>query len=259
MSAQKRSMTRGDLGALLDEWLQPARFTDVAENGLQVEGNDVVTKVVTGVSANRAFIEQAIDVGADAIVVHHGLVWGGGIRRLDGWLKERVRLLLQHGINLFAYHLPLDAHPQFGNNAGLARALGLVATTPFGRYKGQLIGLQGALSPRATLPGLVERARKNVTGDGVVHAFGDPKRELSSIGLCTGGAPDLLHEAVAAGLDVYVTGEVTEYVKAVADESGVCFVGLGHHATERFGPRALADALRTHGLDADFVDVENPA
>jgi dinuclear metal center YbgI/SA1388 family protein len=258
MPGQRREWTRAELGALLDEWLQPARFTDVAENGLQVEGKGVVQKVVTGVTANRALIERAIAVGADAVVVHHGLVWGGGIRRLDGWLKERVRLLLHHQINLFAYHLPLDAHAQLGNNAGLARALGVVATTPFGRFKGQLVGLQGALSPRATLSGLVERARKNVVGDGVVHAFGDARRELSSIGLCTGGAPDLLHEAVAAGLDVYVTGEVTEYVKAVAEESGVCFVALGHHATERFGPRALADALRDHDVDAVFVDVDNP-
>ena len=259
MPSHNRQATRGEFGALLEEWLQPTRFTDVAENGLQVEGAEVVTKVVTGVSANRALIEAAIDVGADAVVVHHGLVWGGGIRRLDGWLKERVRLLLQHRINLFAYHLPLDAHAELGNNAGLAHALGVVATTPFGRYKGQLIGVQGALSPRATLPGLVERARKNVVGDGVVHAFGDPRRELSSIGLCTGGAPDLLHEAVDVGLDVYVTGEVTEYVKAIADESGVCFLGLGHHATERFGPRALADALRAQGFDAAFADVDNPA
>ncbi len=239
--------------------LEPGRFADVAENGLQVEGVDVVTRVVTGVSANQALLEAAVAHGAQAVIVHHGLVWGGGIRRLDGWLRKRMQLLLAHDLNLFAYHLPLDAHPDVGNNVGLARALGVTSTKPFGRYKGQLIGLQGTLAPRASLAGLVERARKNVVGDaGRVHAFGDPRQEITSVGLCTGGAPELLHEAIDAGLDAYITGEVTEYVKAVAEESGVCFLGLGHHATERFGPRALAAALRDHGLDAVFVDVDNP-
>lgn len=255
-------MKRTALAALLDEMLQPAKFNDVAENGLQVEGRDEFADdavIVTGVTANRALIEAAIDKGAAAIVVHHGLVWGGGIRRLDGWLMQRVKLLIEHGISLFAYHLPLDAHVDIGNNAALARALGVVDAVPFGRYKGQLIGLRGVLSPAASLSGLIERAKKNVVDEGaVVYGFGDPKRVLSSIGVCTGGAPDLLHDAVAAGLDVYVTGEVTEYVKAVAEESGTAFVGLGHHASERGGPRELALALRVRGLNARFIDVENP-
>jgi dinuclear metal center YbgI/SA1388 family protein len=252
-------MHRRDFAALLDEWLQPGRFADVAENGLQVEGRDEVRVVVTGVTANRALIEAAIARGADAVVVHHGLVWGGGLRRLDGWLKERVRLLIAHDVNLFAFHLPLDAHPELGNNAGLARALGVVDTTPFGRFKGQLVGLRGSLSPAVTLAALVKRARTQVTRDGAVVAFGDGQRVLTSVGLCTGGAPELLHEAVAEGLDAYVTGEVTEYVKAVAEESGVAFVAVGHHASERFGAQALAEKLRLHGLDAVFVDVDNPA
>jgi dinuclear metal center YbgI/SA1388 family protein len=256
-------MHRRELGALLDGWLQPARFTDVAENGLQVEGRDDVATVVTGVTANRALIEAAIARGAHAIVVHHGLIWGG-IRRLDGWLLQRVRLLLQHDISLFAYHLPLDAHPELGNNAGLARALGVVETAPFGRYKGQFVGLRGVLAPSSasssvTLGGLVARARENVVGDGVVHAYGDPARPVATIGLCSGGAPDLLHEAIAERLDVYVTGEATEYVKAVAEESGTAFLGLGHHASERFGARSLALALAAHGLDTTFIDVDNPA
>lgn len=253
-------MKRKELGALLDELLQPQRFKDVAENGLQVEGSDDVDVVVCGVTANRALIEKAIAKKASAIVVHHGLVWGGGIRKLDGWLLQRVKLLVENGISLFAYHLPLDAQPDFGNNRALADALGLVELQPFGAYKGQLIGLQGTLVPAASLNGLVERARKNVVDDGAhVYAFGDAKRTLKTVGVCTGGAPDLLHDAVAAGLDAYVTGEVTEYVKAVADESGVCFVGLGHHATERGGPRGLAAALTARGVNAVFVDVENPA
>ena len=254
-------MKRAAFAALLDELLKPAAFSgDAAENGLQVEGRDDVVTVVCGVTANRALIDAATAVGADTIVVHHGLVWGGGIRRIDGWLKQRVQRLIAHDVNLFAYHLPLDAQPQFGNNAGLARALGVTSTQPFGRYKGQYIALRGELAEPVTLAGLVARARANVVDDGaVVHAFGDRQKTLRTIGVCTGGAPDLLHEAVGLGLDVYVTGEVTEYVKAVAEESGTCFVGLGHHASERFGPRGLAEVLVARGIDARFIDVENPA
>lgn len=254
-------MQRRALLTLLDDWLKPGTFTDVAENGLQVEGRDEVKKVVCGVSASRALIERAIAEGADAVVVHHGVVWGGGIRRLDGWLGERVRLLMRNDVNLFAYHLPLDAWPEAGNNAGLARALEVKEPEAFGRYKGQLIGLKGKLSSTTGdavgLDELEERVARHVGPP--LAVFGDRRRPLRTIGVCTGGAPDLLHDAVAEGLDAYVTGEVTEWVKAVAEETGTSFIAAGHHATERFGPRGLADKLRASGLDARFVDVENPA
>jgi dinuclear metal center YbgI/SA1388 family protein len=249
-------MKRDALTELLDGWLQPAAFTDSAENGLQVEGREDIQKVVCGVTANRALIEAAIEAGADAIVVHHGLVWGGGIRRLEGWLGQRVRLLVKADVNLFAYHLPLDAWPEAGNNAGLARTLGIEELAPFGRYKGQLIGLRGVM-PRLTLGALEERVRERVGPPRAV--FGDRARVLRTIGVCTGGAPDLLHDAVAEGLDAYLTGEVTEWVQAVAEETGTAFIAAGHHATERFGPRGLADKLTAAGLDARFIDVENPA
>lgn len=253
-------MQRRALLALLDDWLKPGTFTDVAENGLQVEGRDEVKKIVCGVSASRALIEVAVAEGADAVVVHHGLVWGGGIRRLDGWLGQRVRLLMKHDVNLFAYHLPLDAWPEAGNNAGLARALDLVELQPFGRYKGQLIGLKGVASSsggRLTLGELEARVSSRVGPP--LAVFGDRARAIRTVGVCTGGAPDLLHDAVAEGLDAYVTGEVTEWVKAISDETGTAFIAAGHHATERFGPRGLADKLCGAGLDARFVDVENPA
>lgn len=252
-------MHRADLHALLDRWLEPARFRDVAENGLQVEGRDEVKRVVCGVTANAALIEAAIDAGADAIFVHHGLVWGGGMRRLTGWLGARVRRLFEGGLSLFAYHLPLDAHPTLGNNAGLADALGVTeGRVPFGEYKGQLIGVKGALAGGAsTLGDVVERVRANVGEPPFV--FGDLARPVRQVGLCTGGAPELLQAAVDEGLDLYVTGEVTEWSKAVAHETGVAFIAAGHHNSERFGPRRVADALAAEGLDATFVDVENPA
>jgi putative NIF3 family GTP cyclohydrolase 1 type 2 len=139
-------MKRSELNAKLNAWLQPEKFRDVAENGLQIEGRENIERIICGVSANQALIDAAVEKKADAIFVHHGLVWGGGIRALKGWLAARVRTLMANEISLFAYHLPLDAHPQFGNNAGLADALELGdARTPFGEYKGQAIGIQGEL------------------------------------------------------------------------------------------------------------------
>jgi dinuclear metal center YbgI/SA1388 family protein len=249
-------MTRDALAALLDGWLEPGRFDDAAENGLQVEGRAEVRRVVCGVTASQALIDQAVAAGADAVVVHHGLVWGGGIRRLTGWLGRRVATLLAHEVSLFAYHLPLDAHPSLGNNAGLAEALGVtLESTPFGAYRGQTIGLRGRLAGQSFADVL---ARVRATVGAPVCAVGDPGRPVATIGLCTGGAPELLHEAIDAGLDCYVTGEVTEWVPSVAAEAGVAFVAAGHHATERFGPRRLAAALVARGLDARFVDVPNP-
>lgn len=249
-------MTRDALATLLDGWLEPGRFGDVAENGLQVEGRAEVRRVVCGVTASQALIDRAVADGADAIVVHHGLVWGGGIRRLAGWLGRRVRTLLAADVSLFAYHLPLDAHPTLGNNAGLAEAIGVaVEPTPFGAYRGQTIGLRGRLGGEP-FADVVARVRAAVGEPAWV--FGDPARRIETVGLCTGGAPDLLHEAIDAGLDCYVTGEATEWVTSVAAESGVAFVAAGHHATERFGPKRLAAALAAEGLDARFVDVPNP-
>ena len=270
-------MTRDELTALLDGWLAAAKFVDVAENGLQVEGKDDVRRVVCGVTANAALIDAAIAQGADAIVVHHGLVWGGGMRRLDGWLGARVRKLMKHDVSLYAYHLPLDAHPTLGNNVGLATALGLDERTPWGAYKGQTIGLRGVVAPQA-FGAFVARVAAGVAvavgGKGAPTtaaaptasaipaalpiAFGDDARVVRTVGVCTGGAADLLHAAIADRLDVYVTGEGAEWAQALAAETGVCFVAAGHHATERFGPRAVAAALVDAGVDATFVDVENP-
>jgi dinuclear metal center YbgI/SA1388 family protein len=252
-------MKRDALRALFDEWLEPGRFNDAAENGLQVEGKPEISRIVTGVSANRTLIERAVALGADAVVVHHGLVWGGGIRRIDGWLKERIALLLQHGISLFAYHLPLDAHKTLGNNAGLAEALGVIddERAPFGRYKGTPIGWSGPLKNAVAFEHFVAHARLHVGNP--LAAFGDLTRPVRTVGVCSGGAPELLHEAISERLDVYVTGEVTEWVKSVSEESGTAFVALGHHRTERFGAMRLASALSSLAIETTFVDVENPA
>jgi len=251
-------MRRVELESLLNGWLEPERFRDVGENGLQVEGGDDVDTVVCGVTANRTLIEAAIAQKAQAIFVHHGIVWGGGIRHLKGWMKTRVALLLEHDISLFAYHLPLDAHPTLGNNAGLADALGVGdERQPFGEFKGQFVGTMGD----ATTPRSFKEVRTSLvdTIGPSLAAFGDDDKTIRSIALCSGGAPDRIYEAIDKGADLFVTGEATEYCKAMSDETGICFIAGGHHHTERFGAQRVAQALAGEGLNASFVDVENPA
>ncbi len=251
-------MRRSALHHLLDRWLGPERFQDVAHNGLQVEGREEICTVICGVSANAALIEEAVAAGADALFVHHGLVWGGGIQSVSGWLGKRIVRLIEADLNLFAYHLPLDAHPDLGNNVGLARALGLAEERePFGEYKGQLIGTGGRLE--SPLPFEAVCARVSETVGGPVFQCGDPRKRVERVAICSGGAPDLLYEAVGNGYDLFLTGEATEWVKAVAEETGTAFIAAGHHATERFGPRAIAAALDAEeGLSAQFIDIPNP-
>lgn len=255
-NAAMARMHRDDLARMLDGWLSPSAFTDAAENGLQVEGRADIERVTCGVTASLELIELAIEAKADAIVVHHGLVWSGGIRRLDGWLGARVRRLIKADVNLFAFHLPLDAHAELGNNAQLARALGVVETRPFGRYQGQLIGVAGKLAEPAAPGAFLERVAERV---GPVHSSSRLVDAVRTVGICSGGAASMLHDAVAEQLDVFVTGEPAEWTHAISQETGVGFVAAGHHATERFGPKALAEKLAAHGLEARFIDVENAA
>ncbi len=252
-------MQRLELHQLLDHWLSPGNFEDVAHNGLQVEGRAHIEKIVCGVSANAELIERAIQEKADALFVHHGLVWGGGIQTISGWLGKRISRLVNAELNLFAYHLPLDAHPSLGNNAGLAEALGLSedTRTPFGEYKGQLIGFAGLLESTVSFETFCSRVEKKIGP--ILFAHGDPQREIQKVSICSGGAPDRLYEAVDSGADLFLTGEATEWVQAISKETGVAFIAAGHHATERFGPRKVASALcQETSIDAQFIDVPNP-
>jgi dinuclear metal center YbgI/SA1388 family protein len=230
------------------------RFEDYGPNGLQVEGRTTVQRLVSGVTASRALIDAAIAAGADAIVVHHGLFWRGQDGRLVGWLAERVRRLMAHGVNLYAYHLPLDAHAELGNNAQLGHRLGLAADARFGA---QQLGFAGrasetsldALACRAA--GALGRAPLVLPGDG---------RALRRIGWCTGGAQGYFEAAIAAGCDAFLTGEVSEPQAHLARETGVAFLACGHHATERYGAPALGAHLAGHfGLEHAFIEIDNPA
>ena len=235
--------------------LRPDTFKDYGPNGLQVEGRAEVRHVVSGVTASLAFIDAGIHAGADTLLVHHGLFWRGQDGRLTGWLRERVARLLAHDINLFAYHLPLDAHAELGNNAQLGQRLGLQADARFGD---QALGFIGPAAAADSLQALVQtvqaalgRAPTVVPGDG---------RPLARVAWCSGGAQGYFEGAIAAGADAFITGEISEPQAHLARETGVAFLACGHHATERYGAPAVAAQLAGQfGLVHQFIEVENPA
>lgn len=251
-------VTTQQLLQTFDELLEPERFKDYGPNGLQVEGKDAVSRIVSGVTASRALIEAAIDARADAIFVHHGLFWRGQDGRVTGWMKQRLALLLAHDINLFAYHLPLDAHPRLGNNAQFGRTLGLLADSNFGEqdlgFLGQRIDGAGFDDANA-LATHVERA----LGRPVLAVKGG-QRPIRRVAWCTGGAQGYFEAAIAAGADAFITGEISEPQAHYARECGVAYVACGHHASERYGaPSAAGHVAAQFGLEHVFIDIDNPA
>ena len=252
------SCSRQDLLQAFDTLLAPERFKDYGPNGLQVEGRDTVRRIVSGVTASRALIEAAIARDADAVFVHHGLFWRGQDGRVTGWMKQRLALLLAHDINLVAYHLPLDAHPELGNNAQLARQLGLVADARFGEQDLGFLGARsdgGAFADSEALAAHVRAALgREVT---CVPGSAGPLRRIA---WCTGGAQSYFEAAIAAGAQAFLTGEISEPQAHYARECGVTFLACGHHATERYGAPAVAAHVAAQlGLEHEFVDVDNPA
>ena len=256
------STTRHELLHALDILLAPSRFKDYAPNGLQVEGRTTVRKIVSGVTASRALIEAAIHADADAIFVHHGLFWRGQDGRVTGWMRQRLGLLLGDDVNLFAYHLPLDAHPELGNNAQLGLQLGLIAHAgSAGRFGEQDLGFLGAriegegFSSATALSLHIEKVLKRP-----VAVIDPTHRPIRNIAWCTGGAQSYFEAAIAAGADAFITGEISEPQAHIARETGVVFVACGHHATERFGAPAVGTHLAERfGLEHRFIDIENPA
>jgi dinuclear metal center YbgI/SA1388 family protein len=246
---------REDIEAHLASELAVDRFKDYGPNGLQIEGKPAVRRLVSGVTASLALIDAAIADGADAILVHHGLFWRGHDGRLTGWLRQRVARLLAHDISLFAYHLPLDAHPTLGNNAQLGVQLGLQADGRFGDQALGFIGDAGGLGDAATLAATAQR----VLGRTPVLLEGDG-RPLRRIAWCTGGAQGHFEAAMAAGADAFLTGEISEPQAHLSRETGVAFLACGHHATERYGAPAVGEHLaRQFDLAHRFIDIDNPA
>jgi dinuclear metal center YbgI/SA1388 family protein len=246
-----------EIKELLDytgQLLDVGRFRDYCPNGLQVEGRSQIHTLVSGVSASQALLEAAAGAGADAILVHHGWFWKNEDARVVGVRHQRLKFLLEREISLIAYHLPLDAHPQLGNNAQLSRLLELDIDGWFGE---QQIGAYGKLRKARDLLSLTETVQRVLQRKPLV--IGEPQREIRRIAWCSGAAQDYLALAIDLGVDAFLTGEVSEHTVHLARESGVAFIAAGHHATERYGVQALGEHLAAHfGLAHHFVDIDNP-
>jgi len=246
---------RSDVDVYLSALLQSTSFKDYGPNGLQIEGRPQVRRLVSGVTASLALIDAAIEAEADAVLVHHGLFWRGHDGCITGWLKQRVQRLLAHDINLLAYHLPLDAHPQFGNNAQLGLRMGVSADARFGE---QSLGFIGTPEAPLTTRDLLERlARMSGRTPSII---GGDARPLRRVAWCTGGAQSYFEAAIAAGADVFVTGEMSEPQVHLARETGVAFIACGHHASERYGVQALGEHLAGQfGIEHRYIEIDNPA
>jgi dinuclear metal center YbgI/SA1388 family protein len=244
----------GHLGSILN----PDLFDDYGPNGLQVPGRDGVETIVTGVSASVELFERASALGADLVLVHHGLFWAGPPRSLDRSAKRRLQLLFDADMSLAAYHLPLDAHLEHGNNALLAGALGCPSWEPFGHHRGRTIGVAGQLPGGGIAADeLVARVREATGREPLAFTAGPPR--VRSVGLVSGAGADHLDEAIAAGLDAFLTGEPAERVMTRAREAGIHFLAAGHYATETFGVRRLGELLvERFAVRHEFVDVPNP-
>lgn len=248
-----KSVDRDQLHQLLSDMLDPNRMADYCPNGLQVEGKRKICKVITAVTASKELLDLAVERQADAVIVHHGLMWKGDPQIVTGFRKERLQTALGANLNVFAYHLPLDKHPEVGNNVQLGRMLGWQTRDIIGS-KG-LIHI-GELEQAQPLSGIVERVEQVLGHRCEVVGARQPERLIKTVAWCTGGAPGYVEEAGLAGADLYLTGELSEPSVHVAAELGVSLLGAGHHATERCGVQALGQWLGEHyGLDVEFHDL----
>jgi dinuclear metal center YbgI/SA1388 family protein len=254
------SITRSMLQDYFQKILTPENFEDYAPNGLQVEGKDKIARLAFAVSATQDSIAKARTWGADALVVHHGIFWKHqGPRTVTGAWGERVKSLVKDDMNLFAYHLPLDGHPEIGNAVALGNKIGLVGMAPFALYKRQPMGAKGKFNTPVTAAELKKKL-ENVLQHAVILATPDENHPIKSLGIITGGANNEWAEAMKDGLDAYLTGEISEYNWHDAKEAGIHYFAGGHHATERFGVLALMERVKSElKLDCEFFDSLNPA
>lgn len=250
-------MTPAALEALCHDYLYAKQFDDYCPNGLQVDGGQAIKHVITGVTASQALIDVAVSEGAQAIIVHHGYFWKGEPQPLTGIKGRRIRTLMQHGISLFAYHLPLDAHPVIGNNALLAKALGLTITGALYPNQTHPIGNM-ATCPPISAAAFADKITQ-VLGRKPLHLSNQPNKMLGTIALCTGAAQDMLTQAHNMWADAFLSGEVSERTTHEAHELGVDYFACGHHATETFGIKALGEYLQDeHKIRVEFFDLPNP-
>ena len=239
----------------INELLDIDNFKDYAPNGLQVEGKEKLKKIVTGVSATQALIEAAVEAKADAILVHHGWFWDKEDPRIIGMKYQRLKILMQHDISLLAYHLPLDAHPVLGNNAQLAKRLDIQIE---GVMDEQGVGNFGRLAEYTSLEALGDKIEKSLQRKPLLISGGD--HAIRRIAWCSGGAQAWISKAAEAGVDAFISGEISEHTTHIAREYGLHYIAAGHHATERYGIKALGENIAAKfGLLCDFIDIDNPA
>ncbi|MBP8171667.1 MAG: Nif3-like dinuclear metal center hexameric protein [Pseudomonas sp.] len=239
-----------------ERYLNAARISDYCPNGLQVEGRPQVRRIVSGVTASQALLDAAVEADADVVLVHHGYFWKGENPCITGIKQRRLKTLLSHDISLLAYHLPLDVHPEVGNNVQLARQLDLIVEGPLEADNPRSVGLLGALAEPMSgrdfarkVHEVLGREPLLIEGEGLIHR----------VGWCTGGGQGYIDQAIAAGVDLYLTGEASEQTVHSARENGISFIAAGHHATERYGVQALGDYLaRRFALEHLFIDCPNP-
>ena len=246
-----------ELKALVDytrQLLQVERYADYCPNGLQLEGRASINKIVSGVTASMALLESAKNAGADAILVHHGYFWKNEDATIVGLKRNRIKFLLENNISLLAYHLPLDAHPELGNNAQLAQKLSLEVTSWQGNQG--LVGL-GILPSAPSLKDFSQHVENKLQRTPLV--IGDMNKSIKNVAWCTGGAQGYMQDAIDLGVDVFISGEVSEQTYHLARESSVAFIAAGHHATERYGVQALGEHLAQHfGIEHEYIEVDNP-
>jgi len=251
----QKFVQRDELTKFIANELDVTRFRDYCPNGLQVEGKNQVGLIISGVTASIALLEAAIDVGADAVIVHHGYFWRGEDARVVGQLKRRLHLLLEHDVNLYAYHLPLDSHAVMGNNAQLGSELGFQTVSRFGD---QDIGWMGKVKEGIQTVGELVHHIEQKLGRAPM-LIGEMDQRVNHVAWCTGAAQNLFADGIAAGADVYISGEISEQTVHLSRESGVPYLACGHHATERYGVRALGEHVATHfGIRHQFIDIPNP-
>ncbi|MCY9851733.1 Nif3-like dinuclear metal center hexameric protein [Vibrio mediterranei] len=251
-------MNNLQLEAVLNEKLSPQLIKDYCPNGLQVEGASEIKKVVTGVTASQALIDYAVSVNADALLVHHGYFWKGESEAIRGMKGKRIRTLIKNDVNLYGYHLPLDIHPELGNNARLAELLDIEVIDGLEGHP-QSVAMFGKLAQPMTGEAFAQKIAQVLSREPLHIAPEQAEKMIETVGWCTGGGQDYIELAASKGLDAFISGEISERTTYTARELNIHYFAAGHHATERYGIKALGEWLASaHGLDVEFIDIDNP-
>jgi dinuclear metal center YbgI/SA1388 family protein len=248
---------RNDVISFINTYLSVKEFEDYSPNGLQVEGKEHINKIIGGVTACLELFERAAEEKADLVLVHHGLIWFGVQPSFTGSYGRRLKILFDNDLNLAAYHLPLDGHLEVGNAAVLARKLDLNDIQPYFNHKNSTIGVTGSCTDRG-IDGIISEWKKFSSREPLVFPYG--KARINKVAIATGAAQKEIYQAIAAGADLFITGEVSEQTMHIAKEERINFISAGHHETEKFGVAALGEKLKEKfDIDFRFIDITNPA